>query len=528
MTNNVKLFGAAALAAGLAVSGAALAQGTPQRGGTAVFSISQDPTTVNPDVSTNVPDRYIGCIAYQGLVQLTPDYKVLPLLAKSWSVSPDGLTYSFDLVDTEWHDGKPLVAEDVKYTLTEVSVKYSSIFKPAGDVIASIETPAKNKVVIKLKESFGPFMISLGCIQGAAIMPSHLFQGTNPLQNPATTTAPVGTGAFKMTEWKRGDYVKMGRNAKYYESGKPYLDEVIAKIVPQQASKMQALAAGELDVVQQIAPNDQAAVRANPKLKVVEDDIAPAMSLLFFNTKKKPFDDKKVRHALMMATDRDYLMKNAFFDLGGVGVAPFTTQIPWVANPSIDYRKMYPFDVAKANALLDEAGLKRGADGKRLSAKITTFATQYPELQQSAIAIKSMWQQVGIDLTIEALEDATIMKQVYQDMNYDVTLTSYTSYSDPALGVVRIYNQAMVGKSFGNPSGYTNAKVEELFDLGKKAINNDDRGKHYKEAQVILAEDLPAVVLRQYRPVDAASVRLNDLWGKVQGTGLWTDAWLSK
>ena len=189
------LFGALA---GICWAGIAFPQPVPQRGGSVIFTLSQDPTTVNPDVSTNPPDRQIGCIIYQGLVQLSTDYKVLPLLAKSWTASPDGLTYTFELNDAEWHDGKPFTSDDVKYSLLEVSAKYSAVFAPAARAIESIETPTKNRVIIKLKQPFGPFLISLGCIQGAAIMPAHIFRGTDVLKNPATTITPVGTGAFKL------------------------------------------------------------------------------------------------------------------------------------------------------------------------------------------------------------------------------------------------------------------------------------------------------------------------------------------
>src|SRR5262249_33441570 len=108
------------LAAALSFQGTPSAQtATPQRGGTAIFTLPQDASSVNADTTTNLPDRLLGCILYQGMLHISPDYKLMPLLAKSWSVSPDGLTYTFNLVDTQWSDGKPLTSEDVKYTLTE-------------------------------------------------------------------------------------------------------------------------------------------------------------------------------------------------------------------------------------------------------------------------------------------------------------------------------------------------------------------------------------------------------------------------
>jgi peptide/nickel transport system substrate-binding protein len=515
-----------ALSAG-SIDAAAQAQ-SPRRGDTAIFALSGDPTSVNPDISTNIPDRQIGCILYQGLVEVSDDYRILPLLAKSWTISPDGLVYDFMLNQVKWHDGKPFTAEDVKYSLVEVSAKYSSIFGPAGRVIDTIETPSADRVVIKLKQPFGPFLISLGCIQGAAIVPAHLFRGTNVLNNPANTTSPVGTGPFKLAEWRRGDFVRLARNPDYFEQGKPYLDGIIGKIIPQGSSRTQALQAGEIDLLQFPPPNDVAALGANAKLKVVDSDLAPLSSLAFFNLDRKPLDAKRVRHALFMATDRDYLLKNAFFGIGSIGEMPFPNQISWAKSPDVDYRKMYPFDPARANALLDSAGLARDANGRRFALHITVFGTQYPDLQQAAVAMKSMWRAVGVDVTIDALEDATYVKRVFTDRDFDIALVTYTSYSDPALGVVRTFSTATVGRPFGNPSGYSNPKVDELFVQGERAIAPETRGLFYRQAQAILADDLPVLQLRQYVDKNVASKSLQGLWGSAQGNGHWVDAWLSQ
>ena len=523
------ILGAAGVAAALSLPGLASAQtAAPQRGGTAIFTLNQDPTTVNPAVTSNVPDRLVGCILYQGLVQMSVDYKILPLLAKSWTISPDGLTYTFDLNPAEWHDGTPFTAEDVKYSLIEVNAKVSAIFAAAGRAIESVEAPTKDKVVVKLKQSFGPFLISLACTQGGAIMPAHVFRGTDPLKNPATLDKPVGTGPFKLQEWKRGDQVRLVKNAKYHEAGKPYLDEVVGKVIGQPSARVQALQAGEVDIVQFFTANDQAAVKANPKLKVVTSDISPSSVMLFFNNNRKPFDDKRVRQALFMGTDRDYFIKNAWFDVGSVGTAPFTTDISWAANPNIDYRKQYSFDQARANKLLDDAGVKRGADGKRFAIKIIIFANQYPEFQQVALSMKSMWAPLGVDVQIEALEDQTLVKRVFTDRDFDATLQVYTSYADPALGICRTFISSSIGRIFGNASGYSNPEVDGLCEQGERATKLEDRSPFYQKAQAILAEDLPVLQIRQYREIEAASKRLEGLWGKVQGTGLWSDAWLAK
>ncbi len=504
------------------------AQPKPQPGGTAVFTLTQDPPNVNPDVTTGLANRQIGCVLLDGLVDLSNDYRILPALAKSWTISPDGLTYSFELEKTKWHDGKPFTAEDVRYSLVEVAAKYSAVFGPAGRLIQTVDTSQPDKVVIKLSQPFGPFLVSLTCPQGSAILPSHLFQGTNPLQNPFNTQSPVGTGPFKLVEWKRGQYIRMEKNRDYRIPGKPLLDELVAKIISQPAAAVQALQAGEVDAVQSVQASYVATVKADPKLKVETSDIAPLTTMAFLNVKRKPLDDMRVRQALYMALDREYIFKNAFFGLGAVAVAPWTTEIKWAVNPEIDLRKQYPFDVAKANALLDEAGVKRGADGKRFALKFVIYNSEYPEFVQVSSAMKSMWGAVGVDVDIESMETATLIKRVFEAHDFDVVVQSYSSYGDPSLGIARSFISSSIGKNSGNAGSYSNAELDALFAKGEGDSAFEARGKYYKEAAVILARELPVLPLRQLQNNDAATKRLHDVWGTVQGFGTWTHAWLEK
>ncbi len=500
---------------------------TPHRGGTAILVLPQEPPVVNPNVTQGLPDKIIGCIFYEGMVSITPEGEVIPRLAKSWTITPDGKTYSFELGKAEFHDGKPVTSEDVKYTLLEVSAKYSPSFTAAGRDIDHIDTPAADKVVISLKEPFGPFLQSLACEQGAAVMPSHLFRGTNPLQNPATTQAPVGTGPFKFVEWKRGDHIRLVKYDKYHREGRPYLNGLIAKIITDSGARMQALAAGEVDIVPEFEPSNRAMVAANPKLQVVQSDVAPLFNSIFMNITRKPLDDKRVRKALFMATDRDYLVKNAFSGVGNVGTMPFTKDIAWAANPDIDYSKMYPYDPVKAGAALDEAGFKRGVDGKRMTLHLAIFSNEHQEFLPVSVALKSMWQAAGIETVIDAMESGTLVKKVYVDRDFDTFLMSYTSLGDPALGIQRAFISGTLNKPYGNPTGYSNPTVDALFQKGEHATDVQERGKYYREAQTILAEDLPSLTIRDYRAIDGATKRLHDLWGKVQsGSEDWAEAWL--
>lgn len=220
----------------LSLSGAATAQ-TPKRGGTAVMVLGTDPLSLSPNTTNSVPDVAASCLIYDGLVRFKPGFEIVPGLAKSWTISPDGLVYKFELETAKWHDGKPVTSEDVKFTLEEISSKFGPRFNAASKFIDSIETPSPQSVTIKLKKPFAPFLFSLACEQNAAVMPAHVLRGADILRSPAILTQPVGNGPFKISEWVRGSHVTLIRNPDYWRKNEPHLDRVILKIMPDAAAR---------------------------------------------------------------------------------------------------------------------------------------------------------------------------------------------------------------------------------------------------------------------------------------------------
>ena len=220
--------------------------------------------------------------------------------------------------------------------------------------------------MVRLREPYGPLLLILTCPFSGAILPAHLFKGTDPRTNPVTQK-PVGTGPFKFSEWVGGDRITFVRNDKYWDDGKPYLDSVIMKIMPNGSSRTQALLAGEIDYIPTtyFPASDNKTVEANPKVKREQTGLAPNQLFAFFNLKRKPLDDVRVRHALLTATDRDYIFKNVFHGLGKPGQGPWTTTIEWAHDPAINYDTSHPFDPEKAGRMLEEAGYKADANGIR-------------------------------------------------------------------------------------------------------------------------------------------------------------------
>jgi peptide/nickel transport system substrate-binding protein len=517
----------AALAAAI-LAGVAQAAETPRPGGTAVFIIGADPPSANPVLTSSSDVITVGCLVYQGLTTMLPDGSVKPLLAKSWTISPDGKTYTFELNHATWQDGQPFTSEDVQFSLLQANAKYNPVFAAAGRMIDSIDTPAPDKVVIHLKSEFGPFLLSLGCFHGGAILPAHIFKGTDIPSNPASISKPVGTGAYMISSWTRGDNIQFVKNPHYWEAGKPYLDKLIGKIITQPSDRVQALLSGDADFLTYfyLPVTDYAAVKANPDYQLTPSPTPPSQDILFLNVTHKPLDSKEVRHALMIATNRDYLMKSAFRNIGVVGTSPFPKQVPWWTDPNINYETMYPYDPVKAGSMLDELGLKRGADGTRFSVRFV-YATDDAESAAVALAIKDMWRQIGVNVIIDASERTTTTKKMFIDRDFDLALTAYTSFYDPALGIARAFVTSSIGKPFGNPTGYSNPTVDDLFQKAATLTAQDQRGAIYRQLQVILADDLPEINLRDRLPMDASSKKLHGMEDENPGA-TWRNAWLDQ
>jgi len=522
------IMGALALAL-LPATSANLAAQEPRRGGTAIVVVGADPAILNPDVSVGVPDVLTGCMLYDGLVRFAEGFRIVPSLAKSWEIAPDGLTYTFHLDAATWSDGKPVTSEDVKFTLLEVSSKFGSKFIAPGKAIKEIDTPDPLTAVIRLSKPFGPFLFSLACEQNAAILPAHVFRGTDILKNPASQTQPVSQGPFRLTEWVRGDHLTLVRNPDYWTKGQPYLDRIIVKIIPDSAARLLALQAGEVDYIDQyyfpLSAHDL--LQRDPRFSLKEVSY-PSMDLIILNTRKAPLDQAKVRQALLTAIDRNYLLKNVFLGTGQLGRSIIDTRLGWAYNPAVDYEKLYAYDPARAAALLDEAGLKPGSDGVRMTIRLA-FDTGRPEYTSLAQALQRHWQAAGVKTVLEGAERPVVLKRVYSDYDFDATLQNYSTSGDPALGISRAYHGESIkqGQTFNNASGYSNKEVDELFDHGRDAATEEKRAKYYFKVQEVLARELPVLTIHQQAQIGVSSVQLRNQW-KAAVYQWWHQIWLAQ
>ena len=455
--------------------------------GTLRIGREQDNTTFDPILTIQNADIWVMDNMNAGLVRVTPDgTKLEPDLAQSWEVSDDGLTYTFKMRDgLKFSDGSPITVGDVKFSLERLRDRKDSVMGSMYKVLKSIDTPDEKTVAIKLNEPSSPFLSTLAMF-AASVVPEKAVKAAGE----DFGSKPVGAGAFKLEEWKRGDRVRLVRNPNYWENKRVKLDGVEWQYIPNDNTRILKLQAGEIDAAIFIPFSQIDTLSKDPNIQIHLDPSSREDHLLI-NHAHKPLDDVRVRRALAMAIDRESIVKTVLFGHGKVA----NSFIPGGAlyyNPD---NKTYPYDPTAAKALLDEAGVKD------LSLKLLIAAGNSID-DQTAVLIKDQLGKVGVNVNIEKQEqgqqwDTTVAGE------YDLSTNYWTNdIIDP--------DEKATFSVYGDPdnrsyyTNYKNPKVTELVEQGRHEPNPDKRKEIYYEIQKIVAEDVHWIDL-YYSPFRNAS-----------------------
>lgn len=459
------------------------------RGGTLNAVLQPEPPMLNIGVNQQTPTQTVAGKIFLSLLTYDFNMKPLPSLAKSWTISPDGKTYTFELErNVKWHDGKPLTAEDVVYTVTEFLPVTHPRAKAIFSRCESVTAPNPHTVVFKLGAPFGAFIGAFD-ISNLPVMPKHIYAGTDIAKNPANLK-PIGCGPFKLKEWVRGSHIHLVRNEEYFKPGKPYLDAVIYRIIPDGASRAVALEGGQVALTQwtDLELFDAQRLSKNPKFGMTTkgyEYFAPIM-YLEMNVRNGPLADKRMRHAISHAIDREFVRDKILYGFGKVATGPISSKTKFYDGnmPKFD------FNVAKATALLDEMGLKPDAKGVR--ARLRLPVAPYGEMPSRACEyVRQCLAKIGIAVTLET-SDAAGWAQKIANWDYDLNLTWPFQYGDPAIGVTRNYVSSNIRKVlFSNTIGYSNPEVDKLAEAAAAEVDEGKRQALYSRMQKILVDDSP-------------------------------------
>jgi peptide/nickel transport system substrate-binding protein len=438
-------------------------------------------------------------------------WELHPDLAESWEVSPDGLEYTFNLREgVLWHDGEPFTSADVKWTIDSLIEEGDAA--TAYKYVASVEevqTPDDFTVVFKLKEPDATFMDGQAAYYGFNILPKHLYEGTDVRNNPHNFE-PVGTGPFKLVEHVPGSHALMEANEDYY-GPVPYYDEMVCRFIQNRPTAMAALEAGELDYsTSSPPPGEVARLQALPHIEV---DATPALIIMWFgfNFDREELADQRVRQAIVHAIDRDEIASKLY--LGSVEPAntPYISLVEWAHNPDA---RMPEYDPEKAEQLLDEAGYERGSDGTRFSLTYTAFIASIWGGPEQAEMIKQYLGDVGIDVTVEVLEFALFNEKIRNKREFDLVSSGGIWGPDP-----NEYYNFVGSNGVRNVMGYSNERVDELFELGKRTVDQDERKEYYYEIQEIVAEEVPLCPIIEYAYNRPYRTGLRGFWWQSEAVG---------
>ena len=458
------------------------------------------------------------------LVRLDKKFNPVPDLAKSWTISADGLVYTFNLRDgVKWHDGKPFTSADVKFTIEQVIFPLHGRGSTYKSIIDKVETPNDGTVVITLKKPFGPLMNALG--YDFFIVPKHLYEGTDVKNNPYNLK-PVGTGPFKFSEWQKGSHVTLVRNADFYEAGKPYLDRLVFQVIPDAAGRVLALESGDIDYLsyQSVPSSSVPRLKQNPKLTVTTEgfESLASIALLTLNVDSPVLKDARVRKALAYAIDKKMIAERADYGIGIPATGPIASS-SWAYEPNVE---LYRQNLDTAAKLLDEAGYPKKADGTRFNLRL--IADGSVELHRKAAEIlKEQFAQIGVNLRLQLLERNVMLDSVYVKRDFDTQIHIFSTGADPAIDVSRLYVSSNVRPvNFTNGSAYKNPAADALFDKGQEAFKPEDRAVAYRQAQKLLVDELPAIWLTEVGIVGVWNKKFHGLhdWSSYSYYTFW-DVW---
>jgi peptide/nickel transport system substrate-binding protein len=499
----------ASVAVALLASVALPAVAQDEAGGTLVVARPADIFTFDQYNTQDDRSIFTELTIYERLVKLSADGKsVEPELATSWKVSPDGLSADFTLRDgVKFWDGKPMTADDVAFSLTRAVDQAGSwgfLFSPVKSVTA---TDAKT-VRLTMSEPFAPLLPALSTF-AASIYQKANFEA----KGAAAGENPMGTGAFMLESWNKGQDVTLVRNPNYWQKGKPSLDKVVFKVVGDDNARMLQLASGDVQVATDVPANlvDQA-TGSGAKLAVVSGS---AVGFVTINEKQKPLDEAAVRCAMSYAIDRDAIAKAVYFGraVPAKSILPSST-FYYDANT-----KPISFDLAKAQQLLAGSTVPKGF----------TFTATVPSGDNATLSTAQIWAaslaKIGITMNIEQIE-ATTAQDLYNTEKYTMRISGWTNDTpdpDELMGVALDYKPQN-----GLHSSYHNEDARKLVTAGRGELDPAKRQVIYSQLQEIVNKDCPFLYIVEQDRIFATAPGLKGFAPNSQGKYAFEDVSLTK
>ncbi len=479
---------------------AAVLAGCPWSGGDRLpghlhLRLNTDPSTLDPALITDVPGGGIAAKVFNGLVRFDEDLRIVPDIAESWSLSPDRRTYTFRLrKDAAFSTGRPVTSRDFRYSfervldprtrapLTWVLDRISgsrAMLDGQTDSVAGISTPDDRTLVLRLDRPFGPFLSLLG-MPTAYVVPREAVERLGS----DFGSAPVGTGPFRLAEWKRGQRLTLTARPDHY-LGRPRLAGIRYRVIPEDLTAVMEFETGGIDVLQ-VPASEYRRYRTDPRWsgRVLA---RPGLNCYYLgmNTSRPPFDDLRVRRAMNLAVDRQRILETLMEQRGLLAAGPVPPELRRAAGmpPPSDG---YPFDPNEARRLLREAGAA--------GASVSIYVSAEPEVLDIVEVVQEYLRQAGLDARIVQLDWSAFKQAVNRGDADAFWLSWWADYPDPENFLFPLFHSSNAGPA-GNRAWHRDPAFDRLIEQAQAATDEKTRYRLYRAAEERLVRNAPWVFM---------------------------------
>ena len=440
-------------------------------GGSVVVGIQQDIDSLDPHKATAAGTKEILFNIFEGLVKPDENGNLICAVASDYSISDDGLVYTFTLRDNvKFHNGNTVTGEDVKYSLERAAgLLDGTPLISTLQTIQSVDILDDKTVQVTVGAANTELIYSFV----AAIIPAG--------SGEDTAADPVGTGPFSFVSYTPQEGIVVKKNADYWQEGLPYLDEVEFKITGSADTALLELQGGSIDIYAYLT--DSQANTLKDTFQVVSSP-SNVVQALFLNNAEKPLDDVRVRQAICYALDKDMINE---FVAGGSGTPVSSAMLPTLKDYYVDLNDMYgtTANIDKAKELLADAGYPDGFD------LTIAIPSNYEFHMQTGEVVAEQLKEVGINVTIDAMEWSTWLDQVYNGRQYQATISGITSDLTPGYLLNRFQTDSK--KNFIN---FASADYDALYQKIQDTLDVEQKKEYYKQLQQILCEDAGSAFLQ--------------------------------
>lgn len=451
--------------------------------------LAENPTTLDPALIVDVTGGGIAAKLYSGLVRLGPDLEIVPDLAESWSVSPDGLTYRFTLrKGVLFHSGRELVADDVRYSFERVlspetkSPKTWVFDKVLGsqefmsgklDKVTGFRVMDDRTLEIVLKEPYSPFLNLLTMPSAYVVAPEDVLRWGADFSAHAS-----GTGPFILKQWDQNRQLVLERNARYFD-GTAKIDGIVYRIIPEEITAVAEFELGNLDLLA-IPASEYSRYRDSSRWQgLISTQEGINTYYLGMNCARPPFNDPELRRAVSHAIDRSRILRTLQEGRGRLARGPIPPELRrWPAPQG------YDFDMARAREIIR----KRNATGL----KVVFYITADQQVVDMAEVIQSYLKDAGLDVRIVQLEWSGFKAAVNKGEADMFWLSWWADYPDPENFLFPLFHSSNYGPG-GNRVRYANDDVDLLIRKGQSATSETGKNNFYGEAERLIVRSAPWV-----------------------------------